>query len=83
MCILLDIICSCLIILIELFYKCHQAELHELEKSMFTFAKLNLSWILLIYSIRQIYAINVVNDLIELVTRLVLKVRNELKFLAI
>jgi hypothetical protein len=83
MCILLDIICSCLILLIELFYKCHQAELHELEKSMFTFAKLNLSWILLIYSIRQIYAINVVNDLIELVTRLVLKVRNELKFLAI
>ncbi len=80
MCILLDIVCSCLILLIEIFYKCHQAELHELEKSMFTFAKLNLLWILLVYSIKQVYGINVVNDLIELAARLVLKIRDDLKF---
>ena len=83
MCILLDIICSCLLLLIEIFYKCHRAELHELEKSMFTFAKLNLSWILIVYSIKQVYDINVVNDLIELAARLVLKIRDDLKFLVI
>jgi hypothetical protein len=83
MCILLDIVCSCLILLIEFFYKCHQAELHELEKSMFTFAKLHLSWILLVYTIKQVCGISVVNDLIELAARLVLKIRDDLKFLVI